>query len=164
MPLSSINLLRAKPTALMGNGFTPLDVGNVIRFFTIHQRRTMKPTCDVFKAEDFSEWFFEGFGETIAERANALLAERATVVYGRKGSAPGLAGWWTCRKYSENTEFGKEETKDLTHTALLLAIQPIAKPDSAESLLRLIVSCSHHNGSLVPSEIIDRARKLLEKK
>lgn len=49
------------------------------------------------------------------------------------------------------------------HQALLIGIKPIVQESEERKLLRLIVGNSQHNGTLVPSEIVDRIKALLEK-
>jgi hypothetical protein len=89
-----------------------------------------------------------------AERANRLLAERGTVVWGAKG----------CKGWSANITGDALERWNLT--GLLINIQPIEKPaDTAESLLWELVD-KVKNGGWTWAEIqvlCDRARKLLEK-
>jgi hypothetical protein len=106
----------------------------------------MKPTCDVFRAEDFSE--FPSWSEGLAQRANNLLLERATVVYGNEK--------WE--------DWHEEDCDGITRTALLINIQPIAKPDTAENLLKELINCWSHENMISIDQFVERARKLLEGK
>lgn len=118
----------------------------------------MKPTCDVFRAEDFKnihhahpkEW-----SSVAAQIANALLLERSTMVY-RPIDLSGIG--WT-----------PEQTDQDTHSALLLAVTPIAKPDSAEFILRDLVKAyeiAHDvpGSGLGYREFYERARRLMDGK
>jgi len=133
---------------------------------------------EFFKPEDFP--FIDDSQTTrcVIKTANRLLKERATVVYSRGGPQPGMIGYWSDRKYSEHTELvigywsdrkysehtelGKEESKELAHTALLICIEPIVK-DSAEGLLREFIKIRTDNSptGLRLEELTERARKLL---
>lgn len=92
-------------------------------------------------------------GSISIDKANRLLSERGKVV----------------KSYGEFNEWyanGASGLLDNTHQALIISIEPIEQ-DSAEKILQLIVSNSFRNEAyavMVPGEIIERAKKLLEKK
>jgi hypothetical protein len=96
------------------------------------------------------------------DKANRLLRERATVVYGGKDC---LGGEWS---------FVSHNSGESTHTALLIQITPI-KQDSAESLLRELCELAKDKREVFTFEpleikvkdlqtLIERAKKLLEPK
>jgi hypothetical protein len=99
----------------------------------------MKPTCDVFRAEDFICWYGTTMSrdniETLAMRVNETLLSRATVV----------TNTWP------------------VETVLRIEV-PIAKPDTAESLLKELINCWSHENMISIDQFVERARKLLEGK
>jgi hypothetical protein len=115
---------------------------------------------DFFKAEDFvSIPMSENAGydlkayvaADVAKKANRLLRECGTVVYGKLED--GYANWFS-------TESGKQP--DDTHRALLINIETIEK-DTAESLLKQFVAIADDNfkgGNM--RELIERARRVLK--
>ena len=120
-----------------------------------------------FKPEDFNGALTASKKNSLdncAAYANRLLMERGVRVYGR---APGERCKWAgfCDYKAEEHD---------THTGLLIAIESLKAPDTAESLLRELcqwASESHvieYTGPKPPStlsmhSIIGRARKLLER-
>lgn len=105
----------------------------------------------------------KGFGRTDGlnlislDKANRLLLEKGTAVYGVKDKFTGLLNM--------NEQPGASDT----HSALLINIEPIER-DSAESLLRDIITAGslldiHTRESLEGTlkRFYDRARKLLAK-
>ncbi len=125
----------------------------------------MKPKLEFFKASDFdccktfilkeNSIHVVHSSQQVADKANALLAERGTVVYGCDDY----------KKYPEMKDkvwgWSEEGLGHDTHTALLIAIEPIAK-DTAESLLREIVEMIGP-GVFASSDVMERARKLIRK-
>lgn len=104
-------------------------------------------TADFFSAEDFREhtnWHHAALAET----ANRLLRERAQVVcQTMRGEAI----------YAAAGYFGKDE---VTHTALLVCVTPIAR-DSAEKIVEdLIARFDNYPQTLELTNLVDRARAL----
>lgn len=94
-----------------------------------------------------------------AQIANRILAERGTRVIGIKLGDSGLtdqhrAGW----TFAEENMNGFTNP---THTAFLVCIQPIAKPDTAESLLREATETWVVDVNSEVAKWLDRARALL---
>lgn len=128
----------------------------------------MKPKVEFFKAEDFWQCINHmldcGKGTkdpagmyislaNVLSTCNALLAERGTVVYGSGIPEANAQHGWV-------TEGWRDSAGEDTHTALLIAIEPIAK-DTAEGLLREMLET---HGTCITKEWTDRARKLLHEK
>lgn len=123
-------------------------------------------TMEFFKPGDFVS---EGVAyKSIADRANHLLKERGTVVYG----TPDETHLWDIYPSGDDDRLDFDDT----HTALLINIQPIAKEDTAEGLLRELIDWDQEpknrsiyglSESLKISErydsFISRAKKILEK-
>lgn len=84
-------------------------------------------------------------------KANALIRERSRVVY----------GW----KHTKGMTFGEWLDSDSdTHQALIICIEPIEKPDSAESLLGELLAAMDRGPWTEPFQSLkERARKLLAK-
>lgn len=137
----------------------------------------MTPPKDFFTASDFhNKGFIQlllGGAKAIecahaAEVANALIRERSRVVYAHSEAEQRRLDHYEWKEYPNF--LGAERR------ALLFNIEPIAAPDSAESLLREIIDAYNKKsppGSLYTyqiissacdGEIIERARKLLERK
>ncbi len=125
----------------------------------------MKPKVEFFKASDFDLSAFPpqmNWAGCVAARANALLSERGTVVYGWEYRD----GWFNRVKYAVVPPCKDEKTSNLQ--ALLIDVKPIQK-DTAEGLLRHMVKeweedCNYENLSCVVQEWIDKARKLMNNK
>lgn len=106
---------------------------------------------DFFNASDFYDIppRLDGF----LDQANRLLKERGTVVYSNENQNPGINGW-----HELSIGFGVPDT----HQALLIQIQPIEKPDSAETLVKDLANHAKFDmASLAPNYWIERAKKLL---
>lgn len=104
---------------------------------------------DFFSALDFTGIMFkekdwEKLLPEFASRANCLLKERGKLIY-----------------YDIINDVWGHHYKNRKFVGLLINVESIPEPDSAEKILQLIVGCSQHDGTYVPSEIIDRAKKLL---
>lgn len=126
------------------------------------------PMPEFFKPEDFeidadtkkkySDWM-----QYISDKANRLLKERGTVVYGRICSGRD-DGW-----FENNLATTLNGFKEHTHQALLINIQPIEKEDTAEGLLKELLESKLPRKALVVCDDnlnawYERAKKLLEKK
>lgn len=114
----------------------------------------MKPKCEFFKASDFAD-LFPACCAMLADRANALLTERGTVVSGGRYC---LDGEWS---------FVSHDRSEATHTALLIDIREIEKADTAEGLLREFVGTfevTKYGASFYQADLLERARKLLGEK
>jgi hypothetical protein len=105
---------------------------------------------EVFKAEDFREYVTMTvvgqmpIAAMIARHANRILRERSQVVY------------------SATQEVWVDHHPEPSHTALLIAVEPLRK-DSAESLLKEFVE-AHTDGAYTPrglAAFLERARKVL---
>lgn len=108
-----------------------------------------------FRAEDFESCGSDGHARYIAGVANAKLAEWIE-------AAPRVSGVFNGNKPGE-MEVHNIQYAWATHRARIICIEPI-KQDTFEELWRLVVSCAGHDDAHVPSQIVDRARKLLDKK
>lgn len=110
-------------------------------------------SVEFFKPEDFRE-LYEPEPYSAAETANRILAERGVRVYG-PSSTSGPANW--------NEQPGKSDT----HTALLIAVEPIVRESEERQLLRElsnIVRRCNNSEWMIPAtleDIVERARKLL---
>lgn len=85
---------------------------------------------EFFKPDDFGSIARESYqvwATESAKTANRLLQERGTVVYGRKTLHGRESDPWVFYDAKQDLS----ETRD-THTALLINIQPVAKPDTAK--------------------------------
>lgn len=126
----------------------------------------MKHAATLASAISCTTVFGPDFAEAAASIANRLLKERGTVVYGYELGDSGLtdqhrAGW----SFHEAKVF-PDGFKHDTHQALLIDIKPIEKPDTAESLLKELISAGQDTLISDPNiwHVIERAKKLLEKK
>lgn len=108
-----------------------------------------------FTASDFEGFAWPYERECAASIANAKLAERiaaAPVVRGMPSAVGGSMHW--------SEDYGTVAT----HTARLIQITPIVL-DTAESLLRKMADAYATSlGPSVRSNLVDRARRLLEEK
>ena len=83
------------------------------------------------------------------------LLEKATVVYGEMAHGCPTAFSTT------RTPYGLEQA---THTALLINVRPLEKPDTAEGLLREFVKIAEHQAKVLNRDhggLFERAKKLL---
>lgn len=121
---------------------------------------------EFFKQSDADNPWAKSKGWITIHKANRLLRERGKVVYGR---VDGNRGWFDnpndhgslVTVFSHGGQDKPPEAIESTNLALLVCVEPIEKPDSAEKLLEDLikrVSCNH--GEL--SELVNRAKKLLE--
>lgn len=115
--------------------------------------------CDIFYRADHPSLRGPPQGISL-ERANALIKERAQVVYATHGDA--LYANWNAgrtRDWPASGEVYKE-----THTALLICITPIARdtPEKLiEDLINLMGEPAHQLGPR-SQKLLDRARALKE--
>lgn len=116
----------------------------------------MKP---FFSESDIERSMHLSKPKEVADHFNQLVKERAKVVYGHR--MLGVCG--------ENWIYGTEQNppdaeRSDTHQALLICVEPIEK-DSADDLLKdLIAAYGKRNEPMGLPDLIERARKLLEKK
>lgn len=120
--------------------------------YTGSVKKTEPPYVEFFKPEDFAAFMTtNGQRNYCADQANRLLAKRGTVVFGHwKG--PSQPAYWGPR---EGNRF------DDTHTALLINIQPIARPDIADRLLRELVG-KLGTSVFADSDVTERAKAYLK--
>ncbi len=112
--------------------------------------------CTVFRADDFrdADGDHRIVAEYAAKRANRLLSERGTRVYATP-HPESLAR-------DESAQWTRERCPHDTHTALLIAVEPIRK-ESAEDVLREIVRLAKAcDGITANAPVLERARKVLE--
>lgn len=119
--------------------------------------------CEFFKAIDFRrEDLGHWASEKIALVANRILAERATRVY----AAPYVDNGAKAHK-DECAQWTGERTESVdTHTALLIAIEPIQR-DTAEQLVKDLAAHAkfqYEDGKWAMSAEywVERARRVLE--
>lgn len=111
----------------------------------------MNDVCTVFTAADFRDSID---ALRIARIANAILAERGVRVYGAVSSSiPRESCVWDTNQCDEDN-----------HTALLIAVQPIERKDTAETLVRELLKAGAFVPTPLPHDWVERARKVLEAK